>query len=45
MENTGYITITRQTGLAREMQVVANNIELKIKDNIIRFIMSNNDLK
>jgi len=26
MENTGYITITRQSGLAREMQVVANNI-------------------
>ena len=26
MENTGYITVTRQSGLAREMQVVANNI-------------------
>lgn len=26
MENTGYITITRQSGLAREMRVVANNI-------------------
>ena len=26
MENTGYIAITRQSGLAREMQVVANNI-------------------
>ncbi len=26
MENTGYITITRQSGLAREMQVIANNI-------------------
>lgn len=26
MDNTGYITITRQSGLAREMQVVANNI-------------------
>ena len=26
MENTGYITLTRQSGLAREMQVVANNI-------------------
>lgn len=26
MENTGYITITRQSGLAQEMQVVANNI-------------------
>jgi flagellar basal-body rod protein FlgF len=26
LENTGYITITRQSGLAREMQVVANNI-------------------
>lgn len=26
MENTGYITITRQSGLAREMQVLANNI-------------------
>lgn len=26
MDNTGYTTITRQTGLMREMQVVANNI-------------------
>lgn len=26
MENTGYTTLTRQTGLAREMQIVANNI-------------------
>ncbi|WP_299847486.1 flagellar hook-basal body complex protein [uncultured Roseovarius sp.] len=26
MENTGYTTLTRQTGLLREMQVVANNI-------------------
>lgn len=26
MDSTGYITITRQTGLMREMQVVANNI-------------------
>lgn len=26
MESTGYITLTRQSGLQREMQVVANNI-------------------
>ncbi|MBD3665506.1 flagellar hook-basal body complex protein [Sulfitobacter sp. TSTF-M16] len=26
MENTGYVTLTRQSGLARELQVVANNI-------------------
>ena len=26
MDNTGYITLTRQSGLMREMQVVANNI-------------------
>lgn len=26
MENTGYTTLSRQTGLAREMQIVANNI-------------------
>ena len=26
MDNTGYTTITRQTGLMREMQVLANNI-------------------
>lgn len=26
MENTGYTTLTRQAGLTREMQVVANNI-------------------
>lgn len=26
MENTGYITLTRQSGLAREMRVIANNI-------------------
>lgn len=26
MENTGYITLTRQSGLANEMRVVANNI-------------------
>ncbi|MEM6303396.1 MAG: flagellar hook-basal body complex protein [Pseudomonadota bacterium] len=26
MENTGYITITRQSGLAKEMRVIANNI-------------------
>lgn len=26
MENTGYTTLTRQTGLMREMQVIANNI-------------------
>ena len=26
MDNTGYIALTRQSGLAREMQVVANNI-------------------
>jgi len=26
LENTGYITITRQSGLAREMRVIANNI-------------------
>ncbi len=26
MENSGYVTLTRQSGLMREMQVVANNI-------------------
>ena len=26
MDSTGYITLTRQSGLMREMQVVANNI-------------------
>lgn len=26
MDNTGYITLTRQSGLMREMQIVANNI-------------------
>jgi len=26
MENTGYVTLTRQSGLMREMQIVANNI-------------------
>ena len=26
MDSTGYVTLTRQTGLMREMQVVANNI-------------------
>jgi flagellar basal-body rod protein FlgF len=26
MDNAGYTTLTRQTGLLREMQVVANNI-------------------
>ena len=26
MENAGYTTLTRQSGLMREMQVVANNI-------------------
>ncbi|MEP3511095.1 MAG: flagellar hook-basal body complex protein, partial [Lentilitoribacter sp.] len=26
MENTGYTTLTRQSGLLREMRVVANNI-------------------
>ncbi len=26
MENTGYTTLSRQSGLAREMQIVANNI-------------------
>ena len=26
MENAGYTTITRQSGLMREMRVVANNI-------------------
>lgn len=26
MESTGYVTLTRQTGLLREMQMVANNI-------------------
>lgn len=26
MQNTGYVTLTRQSGLMREMQVVANNI-------------------
>lgn len=26
MENSGYTTLSRQTGLAREMQIVANNI-------------------
>ncbi len=26
MENAGYVTLSRQSGLAREMQVVANNI-------------------
>lgn len=26
MDNTGYITLTRQSGLMREMQVIANNI-------------------
>lgn len=26
MDNQGYITLTRQTGLTREMQIVANNI-------------------
>jgi len=26
MDNAGYVTLTRQTGLLREMQVVANNI-------------------
>lgn len=26
MDNTGYVTLTRQSGLLREMQVVANNI-------------------
>ncbi|AXI48598.1 hypothetical protein C1J03_22925 [Sulfitobacter sp. SK012] len=26
MDNAGYIALTRQTGLAREMQTVANNI-------------------
>ncbi len=26
MDNTGYVALTRQTGLLREMSVIANNI-------------------